>query len=280
MSNLPVFIRKPAPIQVTWLGYPNTTGLRTMDYRLTDEIADPLGDIDRFYSEKLIRLNHGFLCYHPIPPVPKVSSLPCKDHGYITFGSFNNLTKVRPMVIRAWAEILQAVPDSHLLLKASRFIDDRTIMRFKEIFAKEGIAYERVNIYKRLPLREEHLGLYSKIDIGLDTFPYNGTTTTCEALLMGVPVVTLLGDRHASRVGASILHRVGLDELIATSVDKYIELAQSLAFDRKWLQDMRSNLRGQMQESELMNNVQFTNHLEKVYHQMWQEYCESVQLKK
>ena len=153
-------------------------------------------------------------------------------------------------------------------------------MRFKEIFAKEGITPERLEMYKRLPKSEEHLGLYGRVDIGLDTFPYNGTTTTCEALWMGVPVVTLLGDRHANRVGASILHRVGLAELVASSIDKYIELARSLALDRERLQEIRSSLRDRMQKSELMDSELFTNHLEEVYHQMWREYCESVQPKK
>ena len=279
-NNLPVFARRPAPIQVTWLGYPNSTGLKTIDYRLTDAIADPLGDADIFHSEKLIRLNHGFLCYHPVQSVPKVNSLPCRDRAHITFGSFNNLTKVRPEVIRAWVGILHAVPDSHLLLKAEQFSNEQTMMRFKEIFAKEGITHERLKIYKKLPINEEHLGMYNRVDIGLDTFPYNGTTTTCEALMMGVPVVTMLGDRHASRVSASILHRIGLEELVALSVDKYIELARSLALDQNYLQEMRSGLRDRMQESELMDSELFTNHLEKVYLQMWQEYCESVQIKK
>ena len=179
-NNLSIFARKPAPVQVTWLGYPNTTGLKTMDYRLTDTVADPVGDADKFHSEKLIRLNHGFLCYHPVQALLEVSSLPCRDRGHITFGSFNNLTKVRPEVIKAWAKILHAVPASHLLLKAKQFSDDQTMMRFKEIFAKEGITPERLEIYKRLPKSEEHLGLYGRVDIGLDTFPYNGTTTTCK----------------------------------------------------------------------------------------------------
>jgi predicted O-linked N-acetylglucosamine transferase (SPINDLY family) len=271
-NSLPVFARKPAPVQVTWLGYPNTTGLKTIDYRFTDAIADPPDDEGRLHSEKLIRLEHGFLCYQPLATAPEVGSLPCLEHGYITFGSFNNLTKVTPDVIRVWARILQAVPDSRLLLKAKQLTDDETRMRFNEMFAREGIAPERLEMHSRMLKQEDHLGLYSRVDIGLDPFPYNGTTTTCEALWLGVPVITLLGNRHAGRVGASILHRLGLGELIASSAEKYIELAGALTLDRKRLQKMRSSLRSRMQESELMNSRRFTRHLEDVYYQMWREY--------
>jgi predicted O-linked N-acetylglucosamine transferase (SPINDLY family) len=276
-NSLTVFARKPAPIQVTWLGCPNTTGLQTMDYRLTDAIADPLDGEDRFYSEELIRLDHGFLCYNPFLSVPEVNPPPCIDHNHVTFGSFNNLTKVTPEVIRVWAGILHAVPDSQLLLKASQFADEQTMKRFKEMFASHDIAHERLVMLKRTPSNEEHLGLYSKVDIGLDTFPYNGTTTTCEALWMGVPVVTLVGERHAGRVGASILKRVGLENLVASNVDQYIELARSLAADRDRLQEMRLNMRDRMQKSNLMDSELFTNHLEEVYRGMWDKYCESMQ---
>ncbi|KPK24820.1 MAG: hypothetical protein AMJ61_13290 [Desulfobacterales bacterium SG8_35_2] len=272
-NSLPVFARKPAPVQVTWLGYPNTTGLKTMDYRFTDAIADPPGDDGRLHSEQLIRLEHGFLCYQPLASAPEVCSLPCLEQGYITFGSFNNLTKVTPDVIRVWAGILQAVPDSRLLLKAKQLSDDQTRIHFDKMFAREGIAPERLEMHSRLLKQEDHLGLYSRVDIGLDPFPYNGTTTTCEALWLGVPVITLLGNRHAGRVGASILHRLGLGELVASSAEKYIELARVLTRDRKRLQKMRSSLRSRMQQSELMNSRRFTRHLEDVYCQIWREYC-------
>jgi len=272
-NNLPLFAGKPAPIQVTWLGYPNTTGLKTMDYRFTDAVADPAGEADRLHSEKLIRLEHGFLCYQPAAAAPEVGSLPCQDLGYVTFGSFNNLTKIRPEVVKVWARILDAVPDSRLLLKARQLVDDDTRERFKKMFRREGIAADRLEMLKRVPHPADHLGLYSRVDIALDPFPYNGTTTSCEALWMGVPVVTLLGERHAGRVGASILHRIGLEDLCATTVEKYIELAQMLARDKNRLEKLRNGLRSRMQSSELMNPVLFTSHLEEVYYQMWREYC-------
>ena len=275
-NSLPLFALKPAPVQVSWLGYPNTTGLKTMDYRFTDTVADPEGEADRLHTEKLIRLEHGFLCYQPSASAPEVGELPCQENGYITFGSFNNLTKVTPEVIKAWAKILHAVPDSRLLLKAKQLTDDETRAHFEEMFALEGIAPKRLEMHKRLANQAEHLGLYSRVDIGLDPFPYNGTTTTCEALWMGVPVVTLLGGRHAGRVGASILHRVGLDELVASSVTKYIELAQALAFNRDHLEGKRLSLRSRMQGSELLDSGVFTVHLEETYGRIWRKYCESI----
>jgi len=272
-NSLPVFAYKPAPIQVSWLGYPNTTGLQTMDYRLTDAIADPPEENGMLHTEKLIRLKYGFLCYRPAAHAPPVSSLPCQERGYITFGSFNNLTKATSAVMKTWARILHAVPGSRLLLKAKQLADDATRSRFKDIFAKEGIGADRLEMYSRLPRIKDHLDFYSRVDLGLDPFPYNGTTTTCEALWMGVPVVTLLGSRHAGRVGASILHRISLDDLVAASLDEYIELARSLAADQKRLGDLRSGLRGRMLNSVLMNSRQFTRHLEDVFQQIWREYC-------
>jgi predicted O-linked N-acetylglucosamine transferase (SPINDLY family) len=275
-NNLPVFARRAAPIQISWLGYPNTTGLRTMDFRLSDVIADPEGEADRLHSEKLVRLDHGFLCYNPAESTPEVGSLPYQERGHVTFGSFNNLIKVTPEVIKVWARILHAVPGSRLLLKAKQLKDDQNRARFKDMFAQESITPERLEMRQEMMEQADHLGLYNRVDIGLDPFPYNGTTTTCEALWMGVPIVTLLGVRHAGRVGASILHRVGLDELVASSSEEYIELARSLASDSKKLQEIRFSLRRRMQESELMNSVLFTGHLEDIYQKMWQTYCESV----
>jgi predicted O-linked N-acetylglucosamine transferase (SPINDLY family) len=272
-NRLFVFALKPAPVQVTWLGFPNTTGLPTMDYRLTDEVADPEGEADGLHIEELIRLKHGFLCYQPMTSSPDVCSLPSQECGYITFGSFNNLKKVTVEVIKAWAGILNAVPSSRLLLKAKQLINDQTRKWIIKILEQEGIAEERIEMHSWMPNQADHLALYSRVDIGLDPFPYNGTTTTCEALWMGVPVITLLGDRHASRVGASILYRVGMNELVASSVEKYIELTSSLANDRKKLIEIRSCLRDRIQKSELVNRRLFADHLEEVYRQMWNRYC-------
>jgi predicted O-linked N-acetylglucosamine transferase (SPINDLY family) len=275
-NRLLVFAYKPSPIQVTWLGYPNTTGMRTMDYRLTDAIADPPSEADTFYSEKLFRLNHGFLCYQPEASTPVVGSLPCRERGYITFGSFNNLTKTTPEVIKAWANILHAVPDSRLLLKAKQLRDNQTRERFKELIALEGIKQERLDMHSMLSKTSDHLRLYNRVDIGLDPFPYNGTTTTCEALWMGVPVITMLGDRHAARVGASIMCRVGLEDLVAHSVDEYIALAVSLANDRHRLLTLRNSLCQMMQKSQLMDKKLFAETVENAYRQMWRKWCAGI----
>ena len=268
-NRLVVFAIKPAPVQITWLGYPNTTGLKSIDYRLTDVVAEPGDGADRLHSEELIRLPQGIHCYKPDAAAPDVGLLPCRECGHITFGSFNNLTKVRPHVVKAWAGIMHAVPGSHLLLKARQLGDDETRKRLIEMFKAEGIPTGTIHLHARLDNKTEHLDLYNRVDIGLDPFPYNGTTTTCEALWMGVPVVTLLGDRHAGRIGASILHRVGLEELVAASVDEYVQIARKLAADRQRLQAMRFGLRRQMQESDLMDSRLFTESLENAYREMW-----------
>ncbi len=272
-NRLLVFARKPAPIQVSWLGYPNTTGLRSIDYRLTDAIADPVGDADRLHSEQLVRLQHGFLCYQPDESAPDVSTPPFVDRGYITFGSFNNLVKVSLEVVQVWSEILRAVPGSLLVLKCKQLTDEETKARYLEMFGKQGIASERIKLSGWLPKKESHLELYNGMDIALDPFPYNGTTTTCEALWMGVPVVTLLGNRHSGRVGASIMNHVDLPELVAGSIENYAEMAIELANDQDRLGTMRSGLRQHMHDSEIMNKQIFTRSLEKTYQQMWIKWC-------
>ena len=273
-NNLLVFARKPAPVQVTWIGYPNTTGMSAMDYRLTDAIVDPAGSADTFSSEKLVRLEHGFLCYQADGSAPAVTQPPCLENGYITFGSFNNLPKITPEVVTVWAQILHTVPGSRLLLKAKQLADTEVVKQYRDMFAKEGIAPERLEFYGTIPSKQEHLGFYARMDIGLDPFPYNGTTTTCEALWMGVPVLTLSGDRHSCRVGASILHQAGLDDLVVRSTEEYIKTAQALASDLDSLREMRSSLREIMQDSSLMDSKSFVKDLEDAYRQMWHTWCE------
>ncbi|MDP6673839.1 MAG: tetratricopeptide repeat protein, partial [Gammaproteobacteria bacterium] len=185
-NRLLVFARRPAPIQVNWLGYPNTTGMACMDYRLTDAIADPPDTADRWYTEKLIRLPHGFLCYQTDEPDPKVTAGPCLEQGHITYGSFNALPKITPEVVRVWSRILTATRGARLILKSNTFSDEKIRAQYLQQFGKQGISPERLDLLGLIPGRDGHLATYSRIDIGLDPFPYNGTTTTCEALWMGV----------------------------------------------------------------------------------------------
>ena len=272
-NRLLVFARKPAPIQINWLGYPDTTGMDVMDYRLTDSTADPEGMTDRYFTETLTRLPQGFLCYAPLLKTPDVGELPFLKTGSITFGSFNNLTKVTREVIAAWSEILLQVPGSRLLLKSRQLIDEATCQIYHQMFSENGIPAERVSLMPRKLTQGEHLDLYNQIDVGLDPFPYNGTTTTCEALWMGVPVITLCGVRHVSRVGASILTRVGLTDLIADSRNDYIAKAVHLSRDIERLKSLRATTRQRMMSSPLCNAPNFARSVEAVYRQMWLKWC-------
>lgn len=194
---------RPAPVQVTWIGYPNTTGLDSVDYRFVDAITDPKGLADETHTETLWRLPRSFTCYNPQTTIPPFEELPCEndEEGRITFGSFNNASKISPLSVEIWSEILKRVENSRLILKSSSLVDEGTQKRFLARFEKHGVPADKIELYGRIT-SSEHLRFYDKIDIGLDTFPYNGTTTSCEALFMNVPVVSLLGNRHAARVSA------------------------------------------------------------------------------
>ena len=272
-NSLLVFAQKPASIQVAWLGYPNTTGLSAIDYRFTDIIADPIGEADDLHSEKLFRLPNGFQCYKGDQTVPVGIELPQKRQDYVTFGSFNNFMKITPEVIKTWSKILLAVPKSVLLLKCNQLNQDEN--PYLKLFKNEGITEDRLKVYERLSSMHEHLELYNSIDIGLDPFPFNGATTTCEALWMGVPVITLLGDRHVGRVGASILNNVGLTDFIAEDIDGYIQLAIEKAANKDYLQEIRKGLRERMQSSQLCNAISFASDVENAYQVMYRELIEN-----
>jgi predicted O-linked N-acetylglucosamine transferase (SPINDLY family) len=267
---LDIFALKPAPIQVSWLGYANTTGLATIDYRVTDTIADPHGEGDDFYSEALIRLNRCFLCYRPLDDARPVNSLPSIKEGYITFGCFNTLDKITAEVLQLWAIIMRAVPSSRLLLKSNLHACQRKWVI--DLLADEGVNGGRIAVSEWLNGDDDHLALYGRVDIALDPFPYNGTTTTCESLHMGVPVVTLRGDRHAGRVGASLLTAIGLAELIAEDQDGYVTIATGLARDPTRLAHLRSGLRARMLASPLCDARDFARAMEGFYRNAWRHW--------
>jgi protein O-GlcNAc transferase len=271
-NRLPVFARKPAPIQITYLGYPNTTGLSTIDYRLTDSLADPPGQ-EAFHTETLIRLRQGFLCYTPPAKAPPVGPPPAERNKYVSFGSFNALPKINAGVISLWAKFLKAVPGSRLVLKNKSLRDDSTLTRYADLFQQHGIEPDRLDLIGWLPDINDHLTLYNKIDVALDTFPYNGTTTTCEALWMGVPVVTLAGNRHAGRVGVSLLNQVCLPELIANSTEQYRKIAAELAGNLDRLAVLKFSLRERVANSPLCDGKTFTRQLEQAYREMWERWC-------
>lgn len=272
LNLLEAFARRVAPVQATWIGYPATTGLAEIDVRLVDALTDPPGH-ERFATERLIRLDPCFLCYTPPPFAPAVGPLPSESTGTITFGSFNTAAKIEPNVIRLWSRLLHAVPNSRLLLKNQALGSASVQWRFRDLFAAEGIAFPRLELRGETASKADHLAMYSAVDIALDPFPYNGTTTTVEALWMGVPVLTIAGDRHASRVGVSLLSAVGVSELIATSGDDLIARASALAADRARLADYRRTLRPRMAASPLCDGPTFTRRVESVWRSVWQEWC-------
>ncbi len=273
-NRLLLFARKPAPIQATWLGYPDTTGLDAIDYRLSDAVADPPGEADRFCSETLVRLASGFHCYHPPDDAPMPAVRPAD--ASVAFGSFNNYAKVSPACLRLWGRLLEVVPEARLVLKAKSLGDEQTRETVRRRFADIGVNPSRLRVLPPVTTRREHLAAYGEVDIALDTYPYHGTTTTFEALWMGVPVVTLLGSTHAARVGASILTHAGLTEWIATSPEKYVELAASRARDVGALRARRPQLRGRISATPLLDAEGFAGKLEEVYRRWWRRRCAEV----
>lgn len=273
LNRLPLFARRAAPLQVSWIGYPNTTGLAEMDYRITDALADPPGMSDQLHTEQLIRLPDSFLCYRPGGDFPDVGPLPLEHNGFVTFGSFSNFKKVTPAILELWAQILTAVPDSRLIFRARGLPENRFKHDIAPLFMRHGVKPERITVLGHASSVVENLKDYNKIDIALDTFPYHGTTTTCESLCMGVPVVTLAGDSHVSRVGVSLLHSMNLPELIAEATDQYCDIAVQLAQNKNRLQALRTTLRQRLMDSPLTDNVAFTRHLEQLYRQLWQRWC-------
>ncbi|MBK9523065.1 MAG: FkbM family methyltransferase [Rhodocyclaceae bacterium] len=274
-NRLDVFASKAAPIQVSWIGYPNTTGLSAMDYRITDEIADPLGEADSFYCEKLVRFPSSFLCYAPPVEAPDLIVPAASANGQITFGSFNARVKISDQTLRLWARVLDSLPTARLVVKSVAGMGDeggRSGMIAQA--QRAGIDPARITLLPRAPTLEEHLSAYAEIDVCLDTTPYNGTTTTCEALWMGVPVVTLAGDRHAARVGASLLTNAGLSELVATSSDEFVRIAIELANDNEHRFQLRASLRERMRNSPLMDARSSAMALSQAMRDMWIAYCE------
>lgn len=268
---LAVFARRPAPVQVTWLGYPDTTGLITMGYRVTDATADPAPLADAVHTERLMRLEPPFLCYRP--PVDSPPVVPRRADRPIVFGSFNMIMKVNDPLLDMWAQILEAVPGSRMLIKSTLLEHDETAQRLLRRFEARGIEAHRLDLRSWMPGRADHLGAYNEIDIALDTFPYNGTTTTCEALWMGTPVVTLAGTVHMSRVGATLLTSAGLPELVAKSAQEYVEVAVALARDTARREMLSAGMRQRLSASPLADYAGFTRKLESGMRQAWMEWC-------
>lgn len=268
---------RPAPITMTYLGYPFSTGYTRTDFRIVDSITDPPGDSDHCSTEKLLRLDPCFLCFAPpfqLLPLPEAI---VDEATPITFGTFNNAAKFSPFILEVWSRILKAMPESRLVLKSYQFADEAARQHVLGSFEKLGIDTARIELLRQIPQTNEHLRAYDRMHIALDAFPYHGTTTTCEALLMGVPVITLAGDSHRSRVGVSLLTNVGVPELIANTPDEYVEKAVSLARDRARLAEYRRTLRHKMEASPLMDGPGFFARFEKLLRDVWREKCHAGQ---
>jgi predicted O-linked N-acetylglucosamine transferase (SPINDLY family) len=267
-ARLGMFAQKPAPIQLTWLGYPGTTGLTRMDYRLTDPVLDPPGETDHLYTEQSARLE-TFWCFEPPANSPPVGPLPADKNGYLTFGCLNSFGKVNDALLELWREILAAVPDSRLVFMPPKGkITDR-------VREKLGAAPSRLIGLPR-ESRLKYLKYYHRIDLALDPFPYTGHTTTLDGLWMGVPVVTLSGPTVVSRGSLSILTNVGLTELAVKNKSDYVALAVALARDQVRLRELRAGLRGRLERSVLMDASRFARKAESAYRAIWHKWCETA----
>ena len=267
-NRLPMFARQPAPVQVTWLAYPGSTGLRGIGYRLTDAYMDPPGEESARAAEEPVRLPGCWCCYDPVGDSPEIQALPALSAGGVTFGSLNNFAKVHEGVQARWARVLEAVKGSRLLMLCP---EGRTRERVRRFFDAHGIAPERVEFVGFLP-RREYLRLYRRIDLALDPYPFNGMTTTCDALWMGIPVLTLPGKAPASRAGLSLLSCVGLGECVASSEEDFVRKAMALAGDLPRLADLRATLRARMLASPLMDAPRFARNVETAYRSMWERW--------
>ena len=272
-NSLAAFSRRPAPVQCTWLGYPDTTGLRAMDYRITDGIVDPAPEADALNTERLLRVAPPFVCYQPPVDAPPVEAR--KETRALVFGSFNAIMKVNEPLIESWARILASIPHSRLVMKSTLLEYDETALRVRARFAAQGIPPDRLELRCWADSRAEHLAAYNEIDIALDTWPYNGTTTTCEALWMGVPVVTLSGALHMSRVGETLLACAGLHELVAKDPEQYVAIAVALARDTSRRATLTTGMRQRLAASPLLEHAAFTRKLENAYRTAWSAWCET-----
>ena len=269
-NRLLVFARKPAPIQITYLGYQATTGIAAMDYRLTDAQADPPGKTDSWHTEKLIRLPCSYFCYRPPAESPEMVDPPCLKSGCVTFGSFNNFTKVTREMLSLWARILTAAPSARLKILApeSDLVRHRIIQLIGQRASRPTGSFSHC-----AGPRREYLEHYQSVDIALDPFPANGHTTTCDALWMGVPVVTRCGESYVQRYGSVPLREVDLHELVTDSDNAYVSTAVAWAADPRRLLSVRRSLRQRMRESVLLDEVGFTRTLEVAYRNVWQRWC-------
>ncbi|MGC1521853.1 MAG: hypothetical protein WA803_09975, partial [Steroidobacteraceae bacterium] len=269
-NRLAVFARRAAPVQMSYLGYPSSTGLSTMDYRITDAVTDPPVPADDWHCERLLRLPDTQWCFRPFGTPAMPGPLPAREAGFVTFGGFNNLTKASDALLTCWAQILVELPNSRLRL--TRVRSEQRAAEIMAMFGRAGVAAERIECVayaKDPPYGQQFVG----VDIALDNYPYNGVTTTCESLYVGVPVVTLYGRNGVSRSGLSLLGALELGELAASTPERYVEIAVALASDLPRLERLRSSLRTRFEQSSLRDEKRFAANFEELLRTAWQAYA-------
>jgi protein O-GlcNAc transferase len=268
-NRLELFAAKAAPIQVSFLGYPDTTGLNAVDYRITDQYCDPFGKTDGWHSERLIRLTKGFLCFRAPDELPPVAESPLRRFGHVRFGCFNNIAKISESAFKAWAKIVSEVPGSRLLFKYGDRYESLWIQeQVKALFARNNVDPCRLEFLKSRSGLAGHLEVLGEVDIALDAFPYQGTMTTLETLLMSVPVVTLEGDTYSQRASSSLLRRLGFSDLVTNCVDEYVRTTVELAHSADKLDQLRGVLRERLLASDICDEAGFTKELEAAYRNM------------
>jgi predicted O-linked N-acetylglucosamine transferase (SPINDLY family) len=273
-ARLDVMARKAAPVQVEWLGYPNTTGLTRIDYRFSDAVTEPEGTFDARSTETIYRLPNGFHLFAPPDYTPEPAPAPCLKNGYVTFGTYNNMNKLGSQSIELWAELLKKVASARIIIKHStlKVLDNRESLRSE--FAKYGIQSWRVDLRETTAGHKQHLESYADIDIALDPLFYNGTTTTCDALSVGVPVLTKPGHTHSARVSASLIHRIGMDGWIARDREHFLEIGRRAAQNFEMLNAVRSQIRKAFDASPLRDGPAMARDLETAYREMWDDFCQ------
>lgn len=274
-NRLEVFACRAAPLQITWMDYVGTTGVPAIDYLLADSHEVPPG-AEAGYAEKILRMPHGYICFDPPAEAPEVSSLPAATNGFITFGSFNILAKTGPQTIALWAKILQRVPNAKLMLKNRGFESAKIKAHYLASFASHGISEDRI-IIEGWASQSEVLAAYGKIDVALDPLAYNGGLTTCEAIWMGVPVITCPGERFASRHSLTHLSAAGLTETIALTPEGYVDIAAKLAGDLPHLAKLRAGMREAVAGSPLCDGVKFARGFEALMRRVWVDWCKSAE---
>jgi protein O-GlcNAc transferase len=275
-----LLVYRPAPMQMTYLGYPFSVGLQACQYRISDEITDPVGLTETHYNEQLLRLPHSTWCFEPPTFQRPVAPTPVLKNGYITFGSFNTYNKINDFVLDAWAQIMTRVPTSRMIIKSHGLGDEAIRQQLLARFHARGIDGARFQLLGREQKPENHLEYYSQMDIALDTFPYNGTTTSCEALWQGLPIVVLEGKSHVSRVGVCLNNALDLEELTARDTEHYIQIATDLAADIERVTELRKSMRQRVAESLLCDQPAFARHFETMLRNAWQTFCDDNRGKK